>query len=83
MKRAGVVDGRLMLELSDGSSISVDCIHEPYASQIASEIMALRNAAESALHEMCHTVAPRDSFTDTVDALDAALHGRPGRVLMP
>lgn len=34
---------------------------------------ALVAAAEKALYEMCHTVAPRNSFTDAVDALDAAL----------
>lgn len=33
----------------------------------------LREAAMRALHEMRHTAAPRDSFTDAVDALDAAL----------
>lgn len=46
MKRAGVAGGRLMLELSDGSNISVDCLGEPYASQIAADIMALRNDNE-------------------------------------
>lgn len=30
-------------------------------------------ACKLALHEMRHTVAPRDSFTDAVDALDAAI----------
>lgn len=30
-------------------------------------------AAEKALHEMCHTNSPRESFTDAVDALDAAI----------
>ena len=38
------------------------------------EIETLRGAATKALHEMCHTIAPRNSFTDAVDALDAALH---------
>jgi len=33
----------------------------------------LRAAAKMALHEMRHTIAPRNSFTDAVDALDAAL----------
>ena len=33
----------------------------------------LREAAAAALREMCNTVAPRNSFTDAVDALDAAL----------
>ena len=37
----------------------------------------LRIAAEKALHEMRHTAAPRNSFTDAVDALDAALHPKP------
>ena len=31
-------------------------------------------AALTALDEMCRTVAPRNSFTEAVDALDAALH---------
>jgi hypothetical protein len=34
-------------------------------------------AAKKALHEMVHTSAPRNSFTDAVDELDAALSGRP------
>lgn len=38
---------------------------------------ALRAAAETALTEMCNTVAPRNSFTDAVDALSAALTGSP------
>jgi hypothetical protein len=33
----------------------------------------LLKAAQEALHEMCNTFAPRDSFTDAVDALDAAI----------
>lgn len=33
----------------------------------------LIDAAEKALHEMCHTNSPRESFTDAVDALDAAI----------
>jgi len=41
---------------------------------ISDETVKLRAAAELALKEMCNTVAPRDSFTDAVDALDAALH---------
>lgn len=42
----------------------------------AAEIDRLRKveaAAALCLHEMKHTVAPRDSFTDAVDAMDAAL----------
>jgi hypothetical protein len=35
---------------------------------------ALREAAKTALGEMCRTKAPRNSFTDAVDALDAALN---------
>jgi len=38
------------------------------------ETCALRPAATLALFEMRHTVAPRNSFTDAVDALDAALN---------
>jgi hypothetical protein len=30
-------------------------------------------AARVALSEMCHTTAPRNSFTDAVDRLDAAI----------
>lgn len=37
------------------------------------ELEALREAAAEALFEMRHTVAPRHSFTDAVDRLDAAL----------
>lgn len=33
----------------------------------------LIDAAKAALEEMCHTTAPRDSFTDAVDGLDAAI----------
>ncbi len=33
----------------------------------------LRQAARTALKEMCNTVAPRDSYTNAVDDLDAAL----------
>ena len=33
----------------------------------------LLKAAKHALEEMCQTVAPRDSFTDAVDELDAAI----------
>lgn len=36
-------------------------------------VKGLEAAAKRALHEMRHTVAPRNSFTDAVDALDAAL----------
>jgi len=38
---------------------------------------ALRAAAKTALTEMCNTVAPRNSFTDAVDALSAALTEAP------
>jgi hypothetical protein len=41
--------------------------------RLKKENEALRAAAKLALHEMVNTVAPRDSFTDAVDALDAAL----------
>jgi hypothetical protein len=40
---------------------------------------ASREAAKIALDEMCRTVAPRDSFTDAVDALDAALAPKGGK----
>jgi len=33
----------------------------------------LYEAAVRALEEMCHTTAPRSSFTDAVDTLDAAI----------
>jgi hypothetical protein len=39
------------------------------------KVRALYRAALLAHHEMRHTVAPRDSFTDALDALDAALCG--------
>ena len=41
---------------------------------MAAEIEGLRAVAAKALHEMCHTTAPRNSFTDVVDELDAILH---------
>jgi len=47
-----------------------------YADALAAsraEVERLRHAAALALDEMCNTVAPRNSFTDAVDALDAAL----------
>jgi hypothetical protein len=37
------------------------------------EIEELLNAARWALREMCMTNAPRNSFTDAVDRLDAAI----------
>lgn len=40
----------------------------------ADEIDRLRAAARRALEEMRHTVAPRNSFTDVVDELDAILN---------
>lgn len=40
-------------------------------------IEALIAAAKLAHHEMRHTSAPRDSFTDALDALDAALFPPP------
>jgi hypothetical protein len=43
---------------------------------LRAEAEQLRAAAETALKEMCNTVAPRNSFTDAVDALDAALYPR-------
>lgn len=39
-----------------------------------SNFYALRAAAELCYQEMRHAVAPRDSFTDALDALDAALY---------
>jgi hypothetical protein len=44
-----------------------------YTHQPANEMPALLEAARAALHEMRHTVAPRDEFTDAVDLLDAAI----------
>ncbi len=40
------------------------------------EIEVLRAAAKLAHHEMRHTIAPRNSFTDALDALDAVLYPR-------
>lgn len=37
------------------------------------KLAQLLAAAKTALQEMCNTVAPRNSFTDAVDALDAAI----------
>ncbi len=37
------------------------------------DIEMLRHAAKIALDEMCKTIAPRNSFTDAVDLLDAAI----------
>lgn len=36
-------------------------------------------AAKKALDEMCRTIAPRNSFTDAVDLLDAAITKAEGR----
>ncbi len=41
--------------------------------ETALRLLTVVEAAEKALHEMRHTVAPRNSFTDVVDELDAAL----------
>jgi len=41
--------------------------------RIASRDSLLREA----LHEMCHTVAPRNSFTDCVDKIDALVGSPP------
>lgn len=57
-------------------SISCNCIGQPYSGEIARDFERLHRAAENALKEMCNTVAPRNSFTDAVDALDAALFSR-------
>jgi Leu/Phe-tRNA-protein transferase len=43
---------------------------------LASDYQKLEAAAKAALHEMCHTISPRNSFTDAVDRLDAALNSR-------
>jgi hypothetical protein len=40
------------------------------------KVAELREAAKLAHHEMRHTTAPRPSFTDALDALDAALYPR-------
>lgn len=48
------------------------------ASQCQTELLA---AAKQALYEMCHAVAPRTSYTDAVDALDAAISKVKGDVL--
>lgn len=44
---------------------------------VAVQLDVLRLAGQKALDEMCRTVATRNSFTDAVDALDAALHPKP------
>lgn len=48
----------------DGQSLVVDY----------DKVAALIKAAKLCHHEMRHTVAPRNSFTDALDALDAALY---------
>ena len=53
------------------------------AFQAASDLAAKRerdllDAAKKALLEMCHAIAPRDSFTDAVDVLNAAIRARDG-----
>jgi len=40
---------------------------------VNSDWLELLDAAKAALEEMCHTTAPRTSFTDSVDRLDAAI----------
>lgn len=42
--------------------------------QMADEIERLQAVGKKALHEMCHTTAARNSFTDVVDELDAILN---------
>lgn len=44
------------------------------AARLRTELDRLRAAAKLAHHEMRHTVAPRNSFTDALDALDKALY---------
>jgi len=44
--------------------------------QATIEMERLRSAAIMAHYEMRRTIAPRDSFTDALDALDAALYPR-------
>lgn len=48
-------------------------IAEEAVRQEREAVKPLIDAAEKALHEMCHTASPRESFTDAVDALDAAI----------
>ena len=45
----------------------------------APDYYGLLHAAKHALEEMRHTVAPRNSFTDAVDELDAAITKAEGR----
>lgn len=45
-----------------------------WCEKIDAERVALRTAGLLAHHEMRHTPAPRNSFTDALDALDKALH---------
>jgi hypothetical protein len=51
---------------------------KPYDQKVADAALIaagpdLLKAAQATLYEMRHTTAPRDSFTDAVDALDAAI----------
>lgn len=47
--------------------------------RLSADAQRLLAAAQVALDEMCRTAAPRDSFTDAVDALDAAIDQAIGR----
>ncbi|HXI47170.1 MAG TPA: hypothetical protein VNH39_01185 [Steroidobacteraceae bacterium] len=44
-----------------------------FAARLIAAAPELYEAAVRALEEMCHTTAPRSSFTDAVDTLDAAI----------
>ena len=60
---AGVCSGILMLELSGGSKISVPCIGEPYASQIAASINAMAVAGDGLDDAMLALLAYRHGDT--------------------
>ena len=50
--RAGVIGGKLFFKLADGSSISCECIANPYATQIADEIERLQSEVEKLREEV-------------------------------
>jgi uncharacterized protein (UPF0335 family) len=62
------------LKLHEGAQQMRDALNAALA-----DVATLREAAKLALHEMCNTNAPRNSFTDAVDALDTALEKTDGK----
>lgn len=63
-----------LMRISEGALEFPD--DEAVVRDAADAIVRLVSAAKLARHEMRHTVAPRNSFTDALDRLDAALYPR-------